>query len=186
MVFEGHVNEVQAVAFSKPHQLLVSGGMDDYALIWSVAEKRQIQKLRLRQLGRTDEGPSRLYMDSLVGIEVIDNEIILADSEGIFRVFDIRNFGLLQTFHLPNRVRPVPEEDGVEQRRGICPPLTSFCHNRGTLIASSGAYIYQFNKVGQVSHNVCDESPIVFAAVSQSCAQSMLSTLTEIGLCSCS
>src|SRR5690606_6923606 len=41
----------------------------------------------------------------VVGMEVLGNEVIIADQERVFRVFDLRNFNQLQTFHLPNRTK---------------------------------------------------------------------------------
>jgi hypothetical protein len=133
----------------------------------SVRDKRCIHKLRFRPFSQTDNRlylgtvvPLKAYLtshfcsrysDGVVGMEINSNELIVADQEGVFRVYDLRNFNtlqaspacrlpihcplwscsfafvcscvFLQTFHLPNRTKVVTEEEGVEARRGKLVPV---------------------------------------------------------------
>lgn len=81
-------------------------------------------------------------------MEVMGNEVVIADQEGVMRVYDLRNFNLLQTMHPPNRFKVVPEDDGVEHRRGLAPIASALCSSQGSLVLAAGPQLWQYAKAG--------------------------------------
>jgi WD40 repeat protein len=83
----GHSKGVRQIAYSPEYRFLFSVGFDFDVLVWNPYVANLILKL-------SDHGCS------LCGVSVVPTTPILvtADSEGFFRVWDIRNFTCVQTF----------------------------------------------------------------------------------------
>ncbi|RLN11140.1 hypothetical protein BBJ28_00027028, partial [Nothophytophthora sp. Chile5] len=80
-----------ALAYSPEYRFLVSAGFDFDALVWNP----YVDQLILRLHG---------HNNSLCGVEIIPDtpQIITADVDGVFKVWDIRNFACMQTFTAEN------------------------------------------------------------------------------------
>ena len=85
-VLEGHSKGVRSLAYSPDYRFLVSAGFDYDAYVWNP----YVKNLILRLNGHTA---------SLCNVEIIPNtpQIITADTTGVFKVWDIRNFACVQT-----------------------------------------------------------------------------------------
>ncbi|KAJ0399503.1 hypothetical protein ATCC90586_007532 [Pythium insidiosum] len=84
---DGHSKGVRSLAYSPEYRFLVSAGFDFEALVWNP----YVDQLILRLHG---------HNNSLCGVEIIPDtpQIITADVDGVFKVWDIRNFACMQTF----------------------------------------------------------------------------------------
>ncbi|CAK9106612.1 Uncharacterized WD repeat-containing protein alr2800 [Durusdinium trenchii] len=84
---EGHDKGVRSMAYSTEYRFLVSAGFDYDALVWNP----YVEHLILRLSG---------HSAPLCKVEIIPDspQIITADTTGTFKVWDIRNFGCVQTF----------------------------------------------------------------------------------------
>lgn len=93
-VLVGHLKAVKDMAYSATHNLLVSCSFEFVVLVWNPYVSSPIAHL----LGH--EAP-------MVGIQCppVNHTIITADSKGIVKVWDIRDFGLIQSFYVPNVVQ---------------------------------------------------------------------------------
>lgn len=83
---KGHVKGVYSLAYSHEHRFLISAGSDRDALVWNpLVKSRPIFRLK----GHTS---------SLIHVEVIEGtpQIITADSAGVLKLWDIRNFECVQ------------------------------------------------------------------------------------------
>lgn len=88
---DGHSKGVRSLAYSPEYRFLVSAGFDFDALVWNP----YVDQLILRLHG---------HNNSLCGVEIIPDtpQIITADVDGVFKVWDIRNFACMQTFSAEN------------------------------------------------------------------------------------
>ncbi|KAG7389280.1 hypothetical protein PHYBOEH_007545 [Phytophthora boehmeriae] len=88
---DGHAKGVRSLAYSSEYRFLVSAGFDFDALVWNP----YVDQLILRLHG---------HNNSLCGVEIIPDtpQIITADVDGVFKVWDIRNFACMQTFTAEN------------------------------------------------------------------------------------
>ncbi|KAG7393156.1 hypothetical protein PHYPSEUDO_012495 [Phytophthora pseudosyringae] len=88
---DGHAKGVRSLAYSPEYRFLVSAGFDFDALVWNP----YVDQLILRLHG---------HNNSLCGVEIIPDtpQIITADVDGVFKVWDIRNFACMQTFTADN------------------------------------------------------------------------------------
>lgn len=88
---DGHAKGVRSLAYSPEYRFLVSAGFDFDALVWNP----YVDQLILRLHG---------HNNSLCGVEIIPDtpQIVTADVDGIFKVWDIRNFACMQTFTAEN------------------------------------------------------------------------------------
>ena len=82
---EGHQKGVRALTYSNTYRFLVSAGFDYDAFVWNP----YVEHLILRLHG---------HNSSLCGVEVIPDtpQIITADTSGVFKVWDMRNFSCMQ------------------------------------------------------------------------------------------
>lgn len=83
----GHVKGVRSLAYSPDYRFLVSAGFDYDALVWNP----YVEKVIL---------PLHGHNASLCGVEIVPGtpQIITADTDGVFKVWDIRNFACVQTY----------------------------------------------------------------------------------------
>ncbi|KAL3658142.1 hypothetical protein V7S43_016774 [Phytophthora oleae] len=88
---DGHAKGVRSLTYSPEYRFLVSAGFDFDALVWNP----YVDQLILRLHG---------HNNSLCGVEIIPDtpQIITADVDGVFKVWDIRNFACMQTFTAEN------------------------------------------------------------------------------------
>ncbi|GBG24373.1 WD repeat-containing protein 5-like [Hondaea fermentalgiana] len=84
---EGHEKGVRSLAYNDEYRFMVSAGFDYDALVWNP----YVEHLILRLHG---------HNAPLCKVEMIPDspQIITADTSGTFKVWDIRNFGCVQTF----------------------------------------------------------------------------------------
>jgi WD40 repeat protein len=87
MKLEGHRKGVFSTSFNQDYRLLVSSGFDHDACVWSPFASSLVYRLKGHHA-------------SLIGCQCIENspEIITADAEGIFKLWDIRTFNCVQSF----------------------------------------------------------------------------------------
>lgn len=85
----GHAKGAFSLAYAPEYRFLISAGFDHDALVWNPYVERLIT-------------PLKGHNSSLVGVKAIPNtpEIITADNEGFFKIWDIRNFSCVQTFSM--------------------------------------------------------------------------------------
>ena len=86
-VLTGHTKGVRSLAYSKEYRFLVSAGFDYDAMVWNP----YVEKLIL---------PLHGHNSSLSNVTIVDGtpQIITGDMEGIFKLWDVRTFGCVQTF----------------------------------------------------------------------------------------
>lgn len=87
LTLQGHRKGVFDLSYSPYHRLLFSCGFEHDALVWSPFVNSIVYRLRG-------------HNSSLVGCQTVEgtNELITADTSGIFKLWDIRNFSCIQTF----------------------------------------------------------------------------------------
>lgn len=87
----GHIKAVRYLAYSYTFNLLISCGFEFEALVWNPYVSEPICRLK------GHEAP-------LTGVECpeVNPTIITADSKGIIKVWNIRDYSLIQTFYVPN------------------------------------------------------------------------------------
>ncbi|PRP89527.1 hypothetical protein PROFUN_00791 [Planoprotostelium fungivorum] len=84
----GHIKGVFSLSYNNQHRFLLSAGSDRDALVWNpMAKSKPIFRLKGHHV-------------SLVSIEVLEGtpQIITADVDGIFKLWDVRTFECMQTF----------------------------------------------------------------------------------------
>ncbi|CCI44278.1 unnamed protein product [Albugo candida] len=86
-ILQGHKKGVRALAYSAEYRVLMSAGFDFDVFVWNPYVKQLISRLHG-------------HNNSLCGVEMVENtpKMITADVDGIFKVWDVRNFGCVQTF----------------------------------------------------------------------------------------
>jgi len=83
----GHTKGVFSLAYNQDYRMLISAGFDHDAFIWSPFVPTLLFKLKG-------------HSGSLVGVESVPGtpEVITADSNGYFKLWDLRNFQCVQTW----------------------------------------------------------------------------------------
>jgi hypothetical protein len=83
----GHRKGVFDVAYNPTYRLMFSCGFEHDACVWSPFVKSLVFRLKGHHA-------------SLVGVQCVENtpELITADTSGIFKLWDVRNFQCVQTF----------------------------------------------------------------------------------------
>jgi len=83
----GHNKGVFSLSYNPEHRFIVSAGFDHEAYIWSPFVNTLLFKLKG-------------HASSLVGCQCVENsnELVTADSSGMFKIWDLRNFMCCQTF----------------------------------------------------------------------------------------
>lgn len=86
-ILQGHKKGVRSLAYSAEYRVLMSAGFDFDVFVWNPYVKQLISRLHG-------------HNNSLCGVEMVENtpKMITADVDGIFKVWDVRNFGCVQTF----------------------------------------------------------------------------------------
>lgn len=87
----GHIKAVRFLAYSYSFNLLISCGFEFEALVWNPYVTEPICRLK------GHESP-------LTGVECpeVNPTIITGDNKGIIKVWNIRDYSLIQTFYVPN------------------------------------------------------------------------------------
>ncbi|KAJ8600632.1 hypothetical protein CTAYLR_006915 [Chrysophaeum taylorii] len=87
ILLRGHTKGVNALAYSPEHRFLVSAGFDHDAFVWSPF----VSTLLFRMKG---------HRAALVGCHAVEgtHEVITGDSQGLLKLWDLRNFQCVQTF----------------------------------------------------------------------------------------
>ncbi|CAM9908357.1 unnamed protein product, partial [Choristocarpus tenellus] len=82
----GHIKGVHSLSYSADYRCLVSAGFDHEAYVWSPFVNSLLYKLKG-------------HSSSLVGCQAVENspELVTADSGGVIKVWDLRNFHCVQT-----------------------------------------------------------------------------------------
>ncbi|GMH91364.1 hypothetical protein TrVE_jg9264 [Triparma verrucosa] len=103
----GHQKGVFSLSYNPDHRFIVSAGFDHDAYIWSPFVNTLLFTLK----GHTS---------SLVGCQCVENtnELVTADSSGVFKIWDLRNFMCCQTFTSEH------EQGDLNDLTG----MSSFCH----------------------------------------------------------
>jgi WD40 repeat protein len=111
-LLEGHQKGVLSLTYNDDYKLLLSAGFDHDALVWSPFSPTVIFKLKG-------------HKNSLVGIDSIEgtNQVVTTDVDGIYKIWDLRNFQCVQTFcSEPGDNADKGLEDDLDSRQ-----ITSFC-----------------------------------------------------------
>eukprot|EP00761_Pharyngomonas_kirbyi_P007073 gb/GECH01007082.1/.p1 GENE.gb/GECH01007082.1/~~gb/GECH01007082.1/.p1 ORF type:complete len:908 (+),score=150.91 gb/GECH01007082.1/:1-2724(+) len=92
--FKGHSKGVLCLAYSPQHHFLFSTGFEHNCYVWS-PNCKQMPPVKLYD-------NSAPHMHSLVGVQVIENtpQVITGDMSGFMKVWDIRTFHCVQSFHV--------------------------------------------------------------------------------------
>ena len=85
----GHRLGVVSLAYCPAQRLLVSAGFDHDALVWSPFSSTVVSKLKGHN--------SSLVKVCRMGDES-STELLTADVDGVFKIWDVRNFKCIQTF----------------------------------------------------------------------------------------
>lgn len=83
----GHRKGVFDVAYNSTYRLIFSCGFEHDACVWSPFVNSMVYRLKGHHA-------------SLVGVQTVENspEVITADTSGVFKLWDVRNFQCVQTF----------------------------------------------------------------------------------------
>lgn len=83
----GHRKGVSDLTYNPNYRLMFSCGFEHDACVWSPFVKNLVYRLKGHHA-------------SLVGVQTVENtpEVITADTSGVFKLWDIRNFQCVQTF----------------------------------------------------------------------------------------
>ena len=89
----GHEKGVNSLTYSKQHRFLISSGFDHDVFVWSPFVSSLLFKLKG-------------HRSSLVGCQAVEgtSELLTADSSGMFKLWDLRNFSCIQTFTTEHEV----------------------------------------------------------------------------------
>ena len=113
----GHNKGVFSLSYNPEQRFVVSAGFDHDAYVWSPF----VNTLLFKLTG---------HSSSLVGCECVPNshELVTADSSGVFKIWDLRNFMCTQTFTSEHEAGDLNDLNG----------LSSFAHVK--LPAGGGDY----------------------------------------------
>jgi WD40 repeat protein len=136
---KGHIKAVRFLAYSHKFNLLISCGFEFDALVWNPYVSEPICWLK------GHEAP-------LTGIECpeVNPTIISADSKGIIKIWNIRDYSLIQTFYVPNVLK--------------LKSIKSIPKHRRLVTASRKLQIFDYEK--SFIPELSDDSPIFCARYS--------------------
>jgi len=149
---EGHRKGVFSLSYNPEFRLLVSCGFDHDAFVWSPF----VNSLVFRLKG---------HHASLVGCQCVEGspEIITADSSGIFKIWDIRNFMCVQTI---TTLDNSSEHSGSE--------LTCFFHAKNSFpgsrnevaarIFASSKWLFSYDQMRVVNERTADKFEVIWSA----------------------
>jgi len=140
LVLRGHEKGVVSLAYCADVNLLVSGGLDNFVLVWNPVVKAPIFKL-----------VSPTSNTHCVGIEVVPGtaDMVVGDNRGVFRCYDLRTFRCIQTFSVPHRIKN--------------PSVTAFtCTNTAELVVCATTLL-RFERMTGTKNEFADDHPIQFA-----------------------
>ena len=146
-VLRGHRKGVCSMAYSGGHRLLVSAGFDHDALVWTPFVPTLLYKLKG-------------HPTNLIAVEAVPDtpQIVTADADGVFKVWDLRTFQCMQTF----------TDDSAEGQpnEGLSGALTSFttCHKGGRArVVAATKRLHFFDQCDPTADAVSDDLPITCA-----------------------
>jgi WD40 repeat protein len=114
------------MAYSTEHRILVTAGSDRDALVWNpIVKSRPIFRLKG-------------HHTSLIGVDILEGtpQIITADVDGFFKLWDIRTFECIQTFA------------GHRETEDQIHAFTSTCSHNQIIAGGTISHLYQYNKPG--------------------------------------
>ena len=143
-IMKGHTKPATVLAYHPDLRLLISAGLDRFALVWNPRVLAPVYTIQCAS-----------PLAHIVGLEVLGGspELVIGDSKGSFMVYDLRSFSVIQQFSVPNLT--------AEQHLS----LHSFTvvHSAGLLIAAS-AKLHQFKRTTGVRRHHADDNAVRFAA----------------------
>jgi WD40 repeat protein len=97
-LLQGHKMGVTSVAYQDRRRLLFSAGFDHEALVWSPFTPTVLFKLKG-------------HGSPLVGVEVVpdSNQVVTADTDGLYKIWDVRTFQCVQSFNMDQGSNPTDE-----------------------------------------------------------------------------
>ena len=97
-LLQGHKMGVTSVAYHDQRRLLFSAGFDHEALVWSPFTPTVLFKLKG-------------HGSPLVGVEVVpdSNQVVTADTDGLYKIWDVRTFQCVQSFNMDQGSNPTDE-----------------------------------------------------------------------------
>ena len=117
-VLAGHSKAPLHLAWHPELRLLVSGGLDRFALVWGLADAvsaaaaaaahshaSSTSSLTAYTVAPIMKLPTQSHLAHVVGIEVLAGspEVVVGDSHGCFGVFDLRTGTVVQSFSAPRQ-----------------------------------------------------------------------------------
>jgi WD40 repeat protein len=108
-----HNRPVRSLCFHAGLHLLATGGDDDFMRLWDVNSNRHINTFHFDSANWFRALPGQ-EPDSVIGMELLENELIVGSRRGMFRVYDLRTMKLVQTMLLPD----VEGEDALSSSAG--------------------------------------------------------------------
>jgi WD40 repeat protein len=120
----GHLKGILSIACIENKNILLSCGYEHEIYIWDLIVGKKITAL---------QGHSQ----SLIGVKVFPGtfQIISADVSGIFKVWDSRNFSLVQTFSIPSSIN--------KRANSFC--VTNFSKKR-IIVGADKVYFYDYEE----------------------------------------
>jgi len=150
----GHKKGVFDLAYSTDYRLLFSCGFEHDACVWSPF----VNSLVFRLKG---------HHSSLVGCQVVEGtaEVITADTSGVFKLWDVRNFQCVQTF--------IANLNGQETKDSS--KMTSFFHTKlpsrnpfqredDSRIYAASKMIFSFDQARVVHEATTDKCNVFWSA----------------------
>lgn len=152
---KGHRKGVFSLSYNSDFRLLASCGFDHDAFVWSPFVNSLVYKLKGHHA-------------SLVGVQNVADapEIITADEDGVFKLWDIRTFQCLQTFvHNPSTEIEVPEKLSYFFHSKIMPRNSNPGSKEESRIFAGSRKIYCFDQKRIVHQRTTDFSSIIWLDV---------------------
>ena len=154
----GHTKAPLHIAFHPDLKLLVTGGLDRFALVWPNPKSSTGASLPVMRLSISSP------MSHIIGIEVLlgSPEIVIGDSSGGFSVFDLRNGSCIQSFQASRTMmRAMSHADSTGIGTGGGTTMNSLCviPQQGLLVAA-GPKLFSFKRTTGVLGTRADDEPV--------------------------
>ena len=125
-----HGQGVRSLCYSEEHRFLISAGFDYEAVVWNPYVEKMILRLHghtwcvracVRGRVQVRKLTAARVHSPLVRVETVPGtpQVITADSSGLFKVWDIRNFACMQSFSAEDVVDGVRDFCCVQSKKRI-------------------------------------------------------------------
>ena len=148
-VLKGHTQGVCTLAFSKPHQFLISAGFEYDPLVW-VLHIKDFHPWRLIDKQQPHHG-------TILGLFTVPDspQVITADSEGMVKVWDLRTFQAVQT------ILPWQHWSNQYHARSNLFSAVTYVESTASIILSGprSTFVYEYQQTN--NHDCADNTPVI-------------------------